>query len=339
MTMNRPYLGHWKLRPVSGIMTETLSNGHVEEYIEALPVVMVGGGGSSGTPIETQSGWALNTATNAYVWYERIYDETAGIWTTLWYNAPNGTVVAAPVSVAPVESLQNRDIEGNTIWTANIAGTGYAVGDTLERYVVYNRATNPITITYIWLNATQGTQLATAPTMSNLEYKGNNRDIENAKQFKAIVAGTGYGVGDYINLYEIINLATAAPTYSQVWINQTTGLLLATVPSFNNLIDVNQLDNEECIGYQQLTVGAGTVALTIPAGVNKAVIRVQPVNNSQVGAIVRYRLDGVAPTNTTGMPLLSWDILNIIGQADLTDARFISANGLTHTLTISYYRG
>lgn len=339
MTMNRPYLGHWKLRPVSGIMTETLSNGHVEEYLEALPVVMVGGSGSSGLPVEVESGWALNTATSTYIWYQRIYDETAGTWTTTWYNAPNGAVMPAPVSVAPVEALQNKDIEGNTIWTANIAGIGYAAGDTLERYVVYDRATNPITISYIWLNATQGTQLTTAPIMANLEYKGNNRDVENAKQFRAIVAGTGYSVGDYINLYEIINLATATPAYSQVWINQTTGLVLATAPVFNNLIDAQQLDNEECLGYQQLSVSTVAVALTIPAGVNKAVIRVQPINNSQVGAIVRYRLDGVAPLNTTGMPLLSWDVLNIIGQSDLTDARFISANGLTHTLTISYYRG
>lgn len=338
MTMNRPHLAQWKLRPASGIMTETLSDGHTEEYLEALPVVMVGGS-SSGLPVEVESGWALNTATNTYVWYQRIYNETTGIWTTTWYNAPNGTVIATPVSVAPVEALQNKDIEGSTIWTANIAGTGYAIGDTLERYVVYDRSTNPITISYIWLNATQGTQLSTAPIMSNLEYKGNNRDVENAKQFRAVVAGTGYSVGDYINLYEIINLATITPTYSQIWVNQTTGLVLATAPVFNNLIDVNQLDNEECLGYQQLSVSTIAVALTIPAGVNKAVIRVQPVNNSQVGAIVRYRLDGVAPVSATGMPLLPWDVLNIIGRTDLTDARFISANGLTHTLTISYYRG
>ena len=54
-------------------------------------------------------------------------------------------------------------------------------------------------------------------------------------------------------------------------------------------------------GYQQLTVSTTAVALTVPVGATRAVVKV-------IAQPVRYRNDGTAPTSTVGFPLVANEI-------------------------------
>lgn len=87
------------------------------------------------------------------------------------------------------------------------------------------------------------------------------------------------------------------------------------------------------LGFQQITAATLATAqlLTVPAGANVALIRVNVASSS-----VSWRDDGVAPTAAIGMALATTDptfeysgVLSVI--------QFILASG-TPTLNISYYQ-
>lgn len=81
-------------------------------------------------------------------------------------------------------------------------------------------------------------------------------------------------------------------------------------------------------GYQQLTVAATAVSLTVPAGgVNNALVRCSTAD-------VRWRDDG-APTAAVGIPLLSGETLIYDGQPE--DLQFIRQAATSATLDIGYY--
>lgn len=85
------------------------------------------------------------------------------------------------------------------------------------------------------------------------------------------------------------------------------------------------------LGYQQIsaTTLAAATALTVPAGANFALIRVEAAN-------VRWRDDGTAPTATVGMLLLDTDApLEYSGE--LSAITFILAAS-SPILNVAYYR-
>jgi hypothetical protein len=77
-----------------------------------------------------------------------------------------------------------------------------------------------------------------------------------------------------------------------------------------------QLDATDFLGYEQVTLGAASTALTVPAGAVKAVVAVET-------AAVRYRLDGAttAPTASVGMPVPAGSTVGLVGA--LAAVRFI----------------
>ena len=82
-----------------------------------------------------------------------------------------------------------------------------------------------------------------------------------------------------------------------------------------------------CLGYQQITSLTSSTALTVPAGASLALIVPETQN-------VRWRDDGVDPTTTVGMPVLTNTSMSYDG--DLNAIRFIAvASGAV--LNVSYY--
>ena len=82
-----------------------------------------------------------------------------------------------------------------------------------------------------------------------------------------------------------------------------------------------------CLGYQQITDLSSSAALTVPAGATLALIVPETQN-------VRWRDDGVAPTTTVGMPVLTNTSMSYDG--DLKAIRFIAATSGA-ILNVSYY--
>lgn len=82
-----------------------------------------------------------------------------------------------------------------------------------------------------------------------------------------------------------------------------------------------------CLGYQQITSLSSSTALKVPVGATMALIIPETQN-------VRWRDDGVAPTTTVGMPVLTNTSMSYDG--DLKAIRFIGvASGAI--LNVSYY--
>lgn len=82
------------------------------------------------------------------------------------------------------------------------------------------------------------------------------------------------------------------------------------------------------LGYQQLSVGASAVGLTVPTGATVAFIAVS-------GNAVRYRDDGTPPTAALGYPLPVGQNYNY--HVALSAIEFIAQTG-TATLDILYYK-
>jgi hypothetical protein len=81
------------------------------------------------------------------------------------------------------------------------------------------------------------------------------------------------------------------------------------------------------LGFQQITPGATSTALTVPAGARIAVIDVEV-------AVMRWRDDGTAPSATVGMRILSGGELRYDGE--LQKLRIIQ-EGAGAIANVSYY--
>lgn len=96
-------------------------------------------------------------------------------------------------------------------------------------------------------------------------------------------------------------------------------------------------DITSCMGYQQITLGAASTALTVPSIDPNTGQNAMPTHAVIIvdGTSVRYRDDGVDPTASIGMPLLQGTVF--IYDGDLRKLRFIrTAAGAI--LNVSYYK-
>ena len=82
-------------------------------------------------------------------------------------------------------------------------------------------------------------------------------------------------------------------------------------------------------GFQQITLSGTASTLTVPAGAQVALIRVETAN-------ARWRDDGTAPTTTVGMPLNSTDTFQLEYWGTLSAIEFIAVSG-SPVLNVSYY--
>lgn len=116
-------------------------------------------------------------------------------------------------------------------------GGGGGGGGTLADSLVIDAAgvywivrDNGLTLTYINL-ATGTTGSPTAPVTP----MGKNRQTVTAT-YVAIVAGTGYSIGDVLQRLTVLDITTGTPVVlTSAWINLTTGAILGTPPTIGNL--------------------------------------------------------------------------------------------------------
>jgi hypothetical protein len=77
------------------------------------------------------------------------------------------------------------------------------------------------------------------------------------------------------------------------------------------------------------------------AGANSCIIIAEASDGSiPAGTVlIRMWMDGTAPTTITGIPLYAGMPVEIIGQDDLLNTRFVSADGNPHVLQVQYFTG
>ncbi len=99
----------------------------------------------------------------------------------------------------------------------------------------------------------------------------------------------------------------------------------------------HQKYNVTAIGYQQLTVGAEAVNLTIPDGATYAMIEVE--SDLTTPAIRYLELgDTTLPTASTGIRRSNLDGMDITGRPNLENFRAIQVGAGTHKLNVVYYK-
>ena len=83
--------------------------------------------------------------------------------------------------------------------------------------------------------------------------------------------------------------------------------------------------------YEAITVSSASVGLTTATilGKESAVLTVET-------AVVRFRLDGAAPTSSEGHVLEVGDVLELDSSESLANVRFIRRDGTSATLRCSY---
>lgn len=109
--------------------------------------------------------WTDNSG--AYYVRRDVIDEGTGA-VTVSFTTPTGTPVTPGAGLRPAaneEALSTEVVR----YVGAVAGTGYSVGDMIERIVILDANTSPPTVvTSAWVNLTTGAILGTAPTIANL---------------------------------------------------------------------------------------------------------------------------------------------------------------------------
>jgi hypothetical protein len=106
-----------------------------------------------------------NATTDFYIRVATVNEQT-GV-KTITFQHIDGTA-ANVTGLTLVQAISNSDFEFNSVvYKANIAGTGYSIGDRIQKLQIINMITATLVNT-IWNNETTGAILGTPPTFSNL---------------------------------------------------------------------------------------------------------------------------------------------------------------------------
>lgn len=89
------------------------------------------------------------------------------------------------------------------------------------------------------------------------------------------------------------------------------------------------------VGYQNLTVGAAAVALTVPENATGCAISVES-SDPALSLCCRYKF-GIAPGASDGNPLYNGTYMELPTLSAINDIKFISADGANHTIRVQYY--
>lgn len=75
---------------------------------------------------------------------------------------------------------KRKDAEHSACYIANVANTGYAIGDKLIKVLYHDTVTS--SVTFVWYNDTTNTVLTVAPVMGNLRSCEDKLDVEVTEQ-------------------------------------------------------------------------------------------------------------------------------------------------------------
>ena len=113
-----------------------------------------------------------------------------------------------------------------------------------------------------------------------------------------------------------------------VWV--VLGIVLVVASAAQAFVECPGMVSEvRPVGFQQLTVTTASVGLTVPSGTDMAYI-------SQEGGNLRYRDDGTAPDDTTGL-VSSVGSLITVCRNSLDKVRFYRTGDTDAVLNIAYY--
>ena len=91
-------------------------------------------------------------------------------------------------------------------------------------------------------------------------------------------------------------------------------------------------------GFVQVSVLASSTLGTIPQGATGATINVEAAAADIGGArVLRYRLDGTAPTTTVGAIAGDGAQINLINQSQLQNFKAISMTAETQILNVQFF--
>jgi hypothetical protein len=96
----------------------------------------------------------------------------------------------------------------------------------------------------------------------------------------------------------------------------------------------------DCIGYEEMNVGAGRVSLHFPPGTRYALIVVEasPIAPDKSKVIRFQEMEGNEVARDHGMILGDLSVYEVRGLYNLTHFRAISENpGIAHVMRVQYY--
>lgn len=176
--------------------------------------------------------------------------------TTVTVQAPAGAALALDSSVQAVIAAIKA--------TVNIAGSvWFDPTTTPPTYYVRRESVNETTgaVTVAWF--TPG-GAAASPTVSNLSPVANAAAIVNETLvYTATGSGTGYSISDVlIHGYGIDTAATTPSVVYSIWLNATTGAVLASAPSSANYTAATQTVTDAALGGTSAAAAGNTGAST-----------------------------------------------------------------------------
>ncbi len=121
--------------------------------------------------------WTDNSG--AFFIQRQTVDQTTG-QTTITYTDGQGNPATPGAGLKPASSGAMSLSEFASYWVAKVAGTGYAVGDSLAQLNVYDISTSPATqVMTAWINVNTGVTLTSAPPAAHIEPRANNITVAN----------------------------------------------------------------------------------------------------------------------------------------------------------------
>lgn len=96
----------------------------------------------------------------------------------------------------------------------------------------------------------------------------------------------------------------------------------------------------ECIGHEVLALSTGnsTALASVPNGASCALIQVEEVTTSGSSNVIRYWMDGSAPTATEGLIRGDHEAFDIMGYDAILKFRAIRLSANAHKLHVQYFR-
>lgn len=82
----------------------------------------------------------------------------------------------------------------------------------------------------------------------------------------------------------------------------------------------------------------GLTVANIPDGVKYAIIQIEQVGGTGAARVIRYWVDGNAPTATDGILRGDADVLDLYGKENILNFRAIRLIAANHVLQVQYYK-
>jgi hypothetical protein len=91
-------------------------------------------------------------------------------------------------------------------------------------------------------------------------------------------------------------------------------------------------------GFEEITIDNSVKSLSVPPNSHYALCTVESDVTSPEQIVARFRMDGLNPTNTAGLPLNHLTVFTIKEPEQLNKFKIIQAQAGVHKLTVTYFK-